>query len=271
MPYPLSQSVIPYMSQIFRPLKVMPYWIYKWSKFSLDFLFNKCVGGWVVKASALQCIDGWCCETGGNFILCWFWNPLMSILYKNVGNVRFVYLRKNSIAMNKRTHPTKQSKRVDRPRLRLNADVWESKRFTQLSTVLQTFRGNISHIKLYQNTFGRLKINNSFNFHICTISIMAVWFYKTSMVFFCFYNFNLMEYILRIGIRSANASLWCLYICLSMYERIRWLKWNFLMKKPLKICFLAVATELQNKVTFLAGVTHLPRPYTENNKFSTVQ
>ena len=38
---------------------------------------------------------------------------------------------------------------------------------------------------------------------------------------------------------------------------------NFLMKKKIiKNQILAVATELQNKVTLFAGVTHLSRPYT---------
>ena len=31
----------------------------------------------------------------GNFFFCWFWNPLMPILYKNARNVRFVLFRKN--------------------------------------------------------------------------------------------------------------------------------------------------------------------------------
>ena len=34
--------------------------------------------------------------SGGNFYFCWFWNPVMSILYKNARNVRFVLFRKNS-------------------------------------------------------------------------------------------------------------------------------------------------------------------------------
>ena len=32
-----------------------------------------------------------------SFFFCWFWNPVMSILYKNARNVRFVLFRKNSV------------------------------------------------------------------------------------------------------------------------------------------------------------------------------
>ena len=44
-------------------------------------------------------MEGWCCEFDSQWrqlYFCWFWDPSMSILYKNARNVKFVLFRKNS-------------------------------------------------------------------------------------------------------------------------------------------------------------------------------
>ena len=49
-----------------------------------------------VRQLELYSIDGWCCEFNSQWRQLYFWNPLMSILYKNARNVRFVLFRKKS-------------------------------------------------------------------------------------------------------------------------------------------------------------------------------
>ena len=65
----------------------------------MNLLFSRCLCGWMSKAVGIL-MDGWCCEFNTQWrqlYFCWFWNAVMSILYKNARNVRFVLLRKNSI------------------------------------------------------------------------------------------------------------------------------------------------------------------------------
>ena len=65
-------------------------------KFSHESQFQK----WNVSNNfTWRSIDGWCCEFNSQWrqlYFCWFWNPSLSILYKNVRNVRFMLFRKNS-------------------------------------------------------------------------------------------------------------------------------------------------------------------------------
>ena len=69
----------------------------KWSKFSSRISYSTDVfGGWMGKALRILIH---CCEFDSQsrqLHFWWFWNPSMSILYKNARNVRFVLFRKNS-------------------------------------------------------------------------------------------------------------------------------------------------------------------------------
>ena len=56
----------------------------------MNLLFNRCLGGWVVKGAGNLRVGLvlWVQYPVEAIFFCWFWNPVMSILYKNDRNVR---------------------------------------------------------------------------------------------------------------------------------------------------------------------------------------
>ena len=65
-----------------------------------DILFNKCLGGWVVKVVGFLIVGLvlWVQYPVEAIFFYWFWNPVMSILYKNDRNVRSVNLGKTRMS-----------------------------------------------------------------------------------------------------------------------------------------------------------------------------